>query len=380
MSVNHPDRSLKLCTRALLACCAASVAALPAVGVAATDHRSAQEATAVDRDGLDGQLRREVDRLTLGSFRGVVISARDGEEALVESWGRVDEKGQPIGRTSLFDLAEASSLFTGILALRLSDRGDLDLNTWLEDVFEDTPDSLSKVTLLDLMTGEASVSMPFINRLDADLDRDGAVRVIFEESAGRPGGMSNDRASFALLAAAIERITGEDFPSLMREHVFEAAEMPHATFLGSERPEGTEDTVRHADWSVRGTALTGEWSWRTLSIGSRGVVLTPEDLLAFRNALSSDTFLAERSKRMLLEELKPSRTAGMRYGRFGAESGIAHVTSRDIGFGSWIEFHPEDGSLIAVLCASTWSPRDIAQRVRGVTMPASPEEPPGGAG
>jgi len=110
---------------------------------------------------LGPALRDEIDRLTLGSFRGLVVALPAGaEEPVVEAWGRVDPDGEPIGASALFDLADASSMFTGALALRLADRGELDLNAWLEDVFEDVPDRLAKATLLDLLTGEAPVARP----------------------------------------------------------------------------------------------------------------------------------------------------------------------------------------------------------------------------
>ena len=156
-----------------------------------------------------------------------VLVLHDGQPAIRRAWGMSDlESGMQAAPSTNYRLASVSKQFTAAAILLLAEDGRLEIEdpvrTWLPSL----PEATAPVTIHHLLSHTSGLvdyedvipeSMTWQLR-DADVLRllESQHRTYFA-----PG--SDDRYSnsgYALLALIVERASGQDFPSFLRERIF----------------------------------------------------------------------------------------------------------------------------------------------------------------
>ena len=282
-----------------------------------------------------------------GLFSGIVVVGR-GRAVLVNvSGGFANRKDRtPITTSTQFTLGSMGKLFTTVAVGQLMDEGKLSLSDTVGHFFPDYPNQTvrAKVTVGMLLSHTSGLG-DFITKRPASLMASGVSRAadymfLFDrdEPKFEPGTQwSYSNAGLGLAGAIVEKVSGEDFPSYLKRHIFDAAGMAHSD----------PNNVPHTDPALV-TPYTKEapqgpvadWIEAPHDIGSPagGEISTAYDLLQFADALRTGKLLSAETLRTLTQP-NPFSAPDDRYGygfrlgniygrpTIGHEGGIAGVST-----------------------------------------------------
>jgi CubicO group peptidase (beta-lactamase class C family) len=260
------------------------------------------------------QLRLRVDSLLMrlvaaDRFSGAVLVAKDGRPLYQRSFGPANRAWRARNRLDTrFNLASMTKMFTAVAVAQLVERGKLSFDETVGQVLPDYPNQevAERVTVGQLLAHTSGLAGAdrTADRLLATL-RQGARTVGEHVSAfahdplefepGSRFGYSN--YGYILLGAVIEKASGQDYYSYVREQVFKPAGMHDSDFyeLDADPPNlaaGLMDApggARRSNWlftGVKGMPAGGAYS-------------TAGDLLKFDEALRNHRLLgAEMTARL----------------------------------------------------------------------------------
>ena len=128
-----------------------------------------------------------------------------------------------VSENSVFDLASLTKLFTGLCAMRLKEKGLLDISRPVFS-YDSRFTELKDTTVEQLMSFTAELKTP--GRIDGCRDREEALRCLFGTvSAGEPKGRHYSDIPSMVLKYVLEAAAGIPFMDLVRETVLEKAGM-----------------------------------------------------------------------------------------------------------------------------------------------------------
>jgi CubicO group peptidase (beta-lactamase class C family) len=245
------------------------------------------------------RLSKSVDSLArIGEFSGVVVLARNGAPVYQAARGFADrERRIPNTVQTAFNLGSINKVFTQIAILQLAAAKKLDLDSTIATYWPDYPnqDVAHRVTIRQLMRHTSGIGGNIFatpaggTRHDVRTLQDYLRLFVNEPLQFEPGSRNAySNAGYVVLGLLIERLSGQDYYSYVRDHIFAPAGMtrtasfppdslPPNTALGYTR--GGEDAPPTAPLR----ANTGELPGRGSSAG--GGYSTAQDLLKFLKAL-----------------------------------------------------------------------------------------------
>jgi D-alanyl-D-alanine carboxypeptidase len=188
-------------------------------------------------DSFTSELTKE------GQFSGVVLVARNGHVLFEKAYGKRDAKGNdPITLDTRFNLASAGKMFTSVAVLQQIAAGRLSLDTRVGDVLKDYPNRsfADNVTVLELLTHTSGAGDEGLlgneNAANRARVHNVADMVALESNQppAFPPGTKQVYSNFGyvVLGRMVEVVSGEDFQSYLRRHIFEPAGMTHTGFIG----------------------------------------------------------------------------------------------------------------------------------------------------
>jgi len=193
------------------------------------------EPVAEDPEELADQLLSAYDR---EDSPGAVVSVfRDGRTLFSKAYGMANlSYGIPFEVDTRSNIGSTSKQFTAFAVMLLAERGELSLDDDVRDHFPELPDLGETVTVRQILS-HTSGYREFLNlllmegrRLDHGdfIDRSEVIEILQRQPAlqNSPGSEFNyNNTAFALAAAIVERISGQDFHEFMQDNVFGPLEM-----------------------------------------------------------------------------------------------------------------------------------------------------------
>jgi CubicO group peptidase (beta-lactamase class C family) len=255
-----------------------------------------------------GVLRSRVDRalaaLARRGFTGSVI-VTDGPVTLVaRNYGHVP--GSP--RTALFDIGSAAKTFTAAAVLLLAQRGRLHLQASVADYLPGVPLDKRPITVSELL--EHGSGLPAYFSSDRQqIGEHAAVRAILRLPLGPSGRFRYSNAGYTLLAAIVQRVSGQPFRQFVARNLLRPAGLRHTGWYGRPPPPGTEPangTVGGQDRGPAGTQAPGSWA----TLGAGGMTSTAADLLRWMHALADSAILTARTRTLMLAPRLPLGNGG----------------------------------------------------------------------
>lgn len=182
---------------------------------------------------------------------GRAETARRGRAAAVRQTGRVvtarrgrDETVRRIDGDTFFNIASCSKQFTAVAVLQLAEQGLLSLDDPVSKHFPEYQDPIwDKVLVRHLLSHSSGVpdARGYLSREakiagneDLALEYLPTVRQLNFE----PGTQYEYiNPTFVLLGRLVERISGEEFTSYVRKHIFDPAGMEHTLYFDRDRQE-----------------------------------------------------------------------------------------------------------------------------------------------
>jgi D-alanyl-D-alanine-carboxypeptidase/D-alanyl-D-alanine-endopeptidase len=320
----------------------------------------AQEAAPPPSADVAQILADRIDRDEANIGMAVALVA-DGEARFVShgQWGSDDDR--PVDEHTLFEAGSISKIFTDLLLAQLVNEGKIDLEAPLTDYLPEGT-VLPKwedreITALDLATHSSALPALPQDLMERALDNpysgygaDQLMEWLAEYELTRPIGeeFEYSNAGIALLAQAIEHVTGESYADLLQTRILDPLEMTETqlALTGREAPDmasghdATGTPVPH--WDFDAFAPVG------------GMLTTSSDLSKFIAAASGqvDTPLAPAFETMLARTRPAGGDDAIGLGWFITPTGSGEIVWHNGitgGFRSFAGFERDSGRGVVVL-------------------------------
>ena len=256
---------------------------------------------AVVQGSVGTRLDEYMSRLEALGFSGGLAVVKAGEAVLLKGYGQADrERGVPMGPDSVFSLGSITKPFTAAAILRLQELGKLKIGDPIGRFFPGVPEDKAGITLEHLLTHSSGLESDFSPTDFEPVTRDEYVRrALASKLLFAPGqGYEYANAGYSLLAAVVEKTSGQDYEQALAELVLKPAGMMET---GYKSPRWSEARIAHGyrdgeDW---GTLLqrirdpgAPYWALR----GNGGLHTTLGDMVRWHAALQGDSVLTAASR------------------------------------------------------------------------------------
>ena len=245
------------------------------------------------------RLSNSVDSLAkAGEFSGVAVLAKNGVPVFQQAYGMANrERRIPNNLETAFNLGSINKVFTQIAILQLNAAGKLNLDSTLATYWPDYPNKAvaEKITIRQLLRHTSGIGGNIFDspvgatRHDVRTLKDYLALFVNEPPRFEPG-TSNaySNAGYVVLGLLIERLSGQDYYTYVREHILEPAGMTRtgSFFVDSLPPNTAIGYTTGREDAPPGALLhpnTQELPGRGSSAG--GGYSTAQDLLKFLKAL-----------------------------------------------------------------------------------------------
>jgi D-alanyl-D-alanine carboxypeptidase len=175
-------------------------------------------------------------------FSGVVLVARNGHVLFEKAYGKRDAQGNdPNTLDTRFNLASAGKMFTSVAVWQQIAAGKLSLDTRVGDVLKAYPNRsfADTVTVRELLTHTSGAGDEGLlgnenaaNRAHVHSVADMVALESHQPPSFPPGTKQvYSNFGFVVLGRIVEVVSGEDFQTYLRRHIFEPAGMTHSGFI-----------------------------------------------------------------------------------------------------------------------------------------------------
>lgn len=220
------------------------------------------------------------------------------------------ESQEPITLNTAFRMASVSKQFTALCILSLVDSGSLSLedpisNYWDFPVFK----NITVTHLLNHTSGLADYEEPyFLENWDRSIIVEN--QDILEwlttnpEPLFEPGaGWEYSNTAYLVLALLVEKVSGQEFSSYAKEHVFQKAGMDHSVFYNLANPVEIQERAFCHEKDSLGNWEKVDGYFMNGIMGDGAVYTSIHDYLEYDQALRNQTILSEKSHELIF---KPS--------------------------------------------------------------------------
>jgi CubicO group peptidase (beta-lactamase class C family) len=223
-------------------------------------------------------------------FSGSVLFAEDGNIIYENSFGYLDKKTKEKNKIDTkFQIASVSKPFTSYAIMLLKQKGELTYEDSVQQYFPDFPYHDITIQLLLIHKSGLPEYFYFAENLWEDkqtpISNMDVIDLMIKEHPNRyylPDKKYNYiNTNYCILAAIVEKISGESFDEFMQENVFEPLDMKN-TFIYSKTNLAEYENVA-IGYDKRN--IKAEDTFLNGVVGDKGVYTTVEDLLKFDQAL-----------------------------------------------------------------------------------------------
>lgn len=265
----------------------------------------ATPAIAADAPVVSGETGRKLDeylaRLERFGFSGGALAVRGKDVVLMKAYGSADrERGVRLATDSVFSLGSITKQFTAAAILTLEMAGKLSVTDPIAKHLDGVPADKQSITLHHLLTHSSGLESDFSPTDFEPVGREEYVgRALRSRLLFTPGeGYEYSNAGYSLLAAIVERVTGQEYEDYLAARVLRPAGMRET---GYKAPGWAASRVAHGyrdgeDWGtiVERIRPAGAPYW--MLRGNGGLHTTLADMLAWHRALDSDRVLSKAAR------------------------------------------------------------------------------------
>jgi CubicO group peptidase (beta-lactamase class C family) len=324
---------------------------------------------------LDGYLKR---MSAADVFSGSVLIAKDGKPIFQNAYGLASKAYNVPNRIDTkFNLGSMNKMFTAVAIAQLVEQGKLSFDDPVGKILPDYPNKevAEKVKIHHLLTHTSGLADYFTQQFfETSKDRFKAVKdylplFVDKPLLFQPGErMSYSNAGFMLLGAIIEKVSGQDYFSYVREHIYKPAGMNDTDAFELDR-DTPNLAIGYTNENEEGRFIPGPRAnnlFRHVVKGgpAGGGFSTAPDLLKFANALLGHKLLSQHYTDIVTTG-KVAAGPGLKYGYgfFCAEVNGKRTVGHSGGFSginSQLDIHLDTGYTIIVM--SNYDP-PIAQQI-----------------
>lgn len=263
-------------------------------------------------DPVDDLMARQMARSHIPGAAVAVV--QDGKVVKLSAYGTANlEWGGKTDPDTSFQIASATKLFTGIILMRLVERGDLALGDPLTKYFPEAPPAWAGVKVGQLANHTSGLPQGFEGPRPSDLAQalETAMRapLVHEPGAKSQYGLTD----FVVLLAILEKVSGKSYSALLEQEIAAPLGLTHTRFSQA----ANKGPVRWSDvLDKRASVYAWEGGEQHVSDGlypqvtyaAGGLFSSARDLAAVFAALDEGKLLKPESLRIL--ETPPQLTGG----------------------------------------------------------------------
>jgi len=261
-------------------------------------HEKDSLALVYDSTKADPQIDAFMQRLHRRSgFNGNVLVAKKGKIVYQNTFGWADYLHRDsLKITSQFELASVSKPFTATAILKLWEEGKIRLDQTVDEFFPNFPYPDITIKLLLAHRSGLTNYLYFTDKVWSDKSKGMSnmdVMALFEKH--KPAKYANpdvrffyNNTNYMILAAIVEKVTGQDFAVYMRENIFEPAGMKNTAVYSKAVYEKIPVAVVGHDRVWRRSVVQ---NFQDGPVGDKGTYSTVQDLFLFDRALREGRIL-----------------------------------------------------------------------------------------
>lgn len=319
-------------------------------------------ARAEDRPVVAGEAGRKLDeyltRLERFGFAGGALAVRGKDVLLCKSYGMADRaRGIPLATDSVFSLGSITKQFTAAAILTLEMQGKLSVSDLASKYLGDVPPDKAAITLHHLLTHSSGLESDFSPTDYEPVGREEYVRRALQSKLlFAPGeGYEYSNAGYSLLAAIVEKVSGQSYEAYLTAHVLKPAGMRET---GYKAPGWAPDRMAHGyrggeDWGTILQRIQAPDAPYWMLRGNGGLHTTLGDMLAWHRALDTDAVLSKDERAKYFKPYVAEGPRGLSYYAYGWAVGktargtsvVQHNGGNGIFVAEFLRFPDEDAML-----------------------------------
>jgi len=289
---------------------------------------------------------------------GVILVAERGHVLLRRGLGFSNRELSVETRpTHRFLIGSMTKAFTAALVMRQVARGRIALDSSAVRYWPEFPDpSHGRITIRHLLTHQSGLKhwgavSGFLEGPARLTQRPANVVALYAaQGLSFPPGMREEYSSIGYMALGVilERVTGEQFSSLLEREIFKPLGMSSTSLDdGVSIVSGRARPYRYN--FVRAAYENAEYRDASTSWSTGGIVTTADDLLRWSDALSNDTLLPDSLRSLIFRRTAGDAWYGWRIDTTSFGGRAAWHVGLETGFKSQITRVPERGQTVIVL-------------------------------
>src|SRR5262245_61199432 len=167
-------------------------------------------------------------------FSGAVLVSSGDKVLLRNGYGWADQTQRiPVTPETVFDIGSITKVFTAVAIMQLEERGKLSTSDKITKYFANVPEDKTNITLHHLLTHTSGLAYddfyapatPEVREILKDREKF-ATRILSFPLAFPPGtNRTYSNSGFSLLAAIVEKLSGQPYEKYLRENVLQPAGM-----------------------------------------------------------------------------------------------------------------------------------------------------------
>jgi CubicO group peptidase (beta-lactamase class C family) len=249
---------------------------------------------------LAADLDTYLQRCATFGFSGGVLVVSQGQVVLCQGYGLADRaRGIPFRADTAFDIGSVTKQFTAAAILKLETLGKLRIEEPINKYLAAVPADKDAITVQHLLTHTAGLRRDGGGR-ERVVSRDDVVaQILASKLISEPGkkyGYSND--GYTLLAAVIEKASGQTFQSFLRQQIFDPLGMAKTGFYG-DAGRWEKETVARSYTETAPEVNPLDWPLTWAATGNGHVISTLPDMARWERELRGGDFLSADAKRKM---------------------------------------------------------------------------------
>jgi CubicO group peptidase (beta-lactamase class C family) len=301
---------------------------------------------APEAQSIDALLTERASR----GFSGVVLVEKNGASLFEKAYGLAN-RGHTVANTidTRFHVASVAKMFTAAAIMKLEEQGKLSTSDLISKYLGPFDDGETGVTIHHLLTHTSGLVVKG-TELDESSPEAFVRSVAKAPRSGKPGAaFVYLNAGYTLLAAIIERVSGEPFDTYLERNLFVPAGMTSTTFVWKVAPGDPRVATGYRGETVATlqAAPLGRDDWG--QHGPGGVVTTASDLRRWIHALRDGRVLSAASRTKMFTAHFGDEGYGWHVAKTSRGTRVLHRGGGQPEVASEVRWYPDEDAIIVVL-------------------------------
>ncbi len=278
---------------------------------------------------------------------------KDGKPLFAKTFGQADlEHKIPVTAQTNFRLASVTKQFTAMCILQLIERGKLNFDTRLTEIFPNFPAYGKNISIQNIL--QHTSGLPAYEDIIPDtvkiqvLDKDVLELMKRQDSTYFEPGTAYrySNTGYAVLAMIVETISKQTFAAYLKEHIFQPLQMENTVAY----EKGTSTVANRAlGYAVTDSGVfNSDQSAYSAVLGDGGIYSNLNDLLKWDRALYTNKLVSAEMLKKAFTPFKENYGFGWRIDTYKGHKRVHHTGSTS-GFRNVIQRFPEDHFTVIVL-------------------------------